>query len=406
MVSQSMPTSSRMASPCSLNSGARRTGAGSPPNCTGAATSLNGVPPAGLALLHVPVGDALRVDRALERVLHHAPLAGEVGQPLAPLGHRALGEGHLEERLRLQAVLDQRRVVGEARVGPELGPPDGVAELDPVPAGLQAAEGERALVLGLVVAHQGVQPRRVGRRAAPGRVADEREREGLAHGPHPRAEQRDVDRRGLTRALPVEQRAHDAAGDGHGPDGVPEARRGWADEPVGVRRLRPEGDAGPEPERQGVVGALVGVGATLALPGARDVDDVGVVRPDVLGLDAELLAHPRQLVGQEDVRRAGELVEDLEALGGGEVEGQAALAAVRVLEQCVDVAGDRHHARGGQAAHGVAALDRLDLDHVGAPVGQERRGRRHEGVLGHFEDADALHHCGHRKPPSVRPARA
>ena len=99
---------------------------------------------------------------------------------------------------------------------------------------------------------------------------------------------------------------------------------------------------------------------------------------------------------------AAELVEDVEALGRGEVERQAPLAPVGVLEQRMDVAADRHHAGRGQAAHGVAPLDRLDLDDVGAPVGQEGRGRRHERVLGHFEDADALHHCGHRIPPSVR----
>ena len=224
MVSQSIPTSSRMASPCSLNSGARRTGDGLAAELHGRGHHLERRAARGLAVLHVAVGDALRVDGALERVLHDAPLAGEVGQAFAPLGHGVLGEGLLHERLRLQAVLDQPGVVGEARVGPELGPPDRDAELGPVAAGLQAAEGERALVLGLVVAHQRVQPRRVRRRAAPRRVADEREREGLAHGPHAGAEQRDVDGRRLAGALAVEERAHDAAGDGHGADGVAEAR--------------------------------------------------------------------------------------------------------------------------------------------------------------------------------------
>ena len=55
--------------------------------------------------------------------------------------------------------------------------------------------------------------------------------------------------------------------------------------------------------------------------------------------------------------------------------------------------------RRGEAAHGVAPLDVLDLDHLGAPVGEQRRGGGHEGVLGHLEDADALHDCGHRSPP-------
>ena len=56
-----------------------------------------------------------------------------------------------------------------------------------------------------------------------------------------------------------------------------------------------------------------------------------------------------------------------------------------------------HHADAArqQPAHGVAALDVLDLDDLGAPVGEEGGGRRHEGVLGDLEDADTLHHGGH-----------
>ena len=85
MVSQSSPRSARMASPCSLNSGARPGLAGSSSNCTGAATSWNGDAVGGLAVLHVAVGDGLRVGRRLERVLDDGPLADEVGEPLAPL---------------------------------------------------------------------------------------------------------------------------------------------------------------------------------------------------------------------------------------------------------------------------------------------------------------------------------
>ena len=102
---------------------------------------------------------------------------------------------------------------------------------------------------------------------------------------------------------------------------------------------------------------------------------------------------------------AGELVEDLEALGRREVEGQAALAPVGVLEQGVDVAGDRHTPVEARPRMASPRSIGLDLDDLGAPVGQQRRGRRHERVLGHLEDADALHHCGHGFPPSdpVRP---
>jgi hypothetical protein len=66
-----------------------------------------------------------------------------------------------------------------------------------------------------------------------------------------------------------------------------------------------------------------------------------------------------------------------------------------VLEQHVDGRAHDRQAAGRQAAHGVAPLDVFDLDDLGAPVGEERRRRGHERVLGDLEDADALHDCGH-----------
>ena len=63
--------------------------------------------------------------------------------------------------------------------------------------------------------------------------------------------------------------------------------------------------------------------------------------------------------------------------------------------------GHDREAGGREAAHGVAPLGRLDLDHLGAPVGEQRGRGRHEGVLGDFEDAHALHHIGHRHSSSL-----
>ena len=74
------------------------------------------------------------------------------------------------------------------------------------------------------------------------------------------------------------------------------------------------------------------------------------------------------------------------------------LPAVGVLEQRVHVGGNGDDSAGRQTTHRVAALDVLDLDHLGAPVGQQRRRRGHERVLRHLEDAHAFHHCGHRSP--------
>ena len=181
----------------------------------------------------------------------------------------------------------------------------------------------------------------------------------------------------------------------------PKPGAGGTGHEVVLGALGADRDAGAGPERQRVVGALVGVGATLALAGAAHVDDVRVVGADVLDVDVELRADARELVGEEDVGGGGELVEDVEALGRGEVEAEAPLAPVGVLEQGVHVVGHDGEPGRGQAPHGVAPLDVLDLDDLGAPVGQQRRGRRHEGVLGDLEDADALHHCGHSQPPTI-----
>src|SRR5690606_40710677 len=70
-------------------------------------------------------------------------------------------------------------------------------------------------------------------------------------------------------------------------------------------------------------------------------------------------------------------------------------APVRVLEQDVDVGAHDGQAARRQAPHGVTPLDVLDLDDLGAPVGEERRCGGDERVLGDLENADTLHDCGH-----------
>jgi hypothetical protein len=67
-----------------------------------------------------------------------------------------------------------------------------------------------------------------------------------------------------------------------------------------------------------------------------------------------------------------------------------------VLQQRVDVTGDCGHTRRFETAHGVAPLDVLDLDHLGAPVRHQGRSRRHERVLGDLDDADAFQDADHR----------
>ena len=348
-----------------------------------------------LARLHVAVGNALRVGGGFERVLHHRPLTAEVGERFAPLHERALRERVAQDPTGVHAVCHQRRVVGEAFVGRELRPADHVADPRPVLRRLEAREREHPTVLGLVVRGQGVDAHPVHRRRGPRGVGEQRERDGLSHGPHPDTEERHVDHRRLAGALAVVERTHHPARDRHRADGVAEPGRRGNRDVVVLGSLVPDRDAGSAPERQRVIRALVGVGAVRALPGSPHVDDLRVVRTDVVDVDPQLRAHTRQLVGEEHVAGGRQPVQDVEALVGHEVEAEAVLTPVGVLEQRVHVGWDVDGAAHRETAHGVAPLDVLDLDDLGSPVGEERRGGGHEGVLGHLEDADALHHCGH-----------
>ena len=123
------------------------------------------------------------------------------------------------------------------------------------------------------------------------------------------------------------------------------------------------------------------------------------MRPDVVDIDVQLLAHGRQLVREEDVRLFDESVEDGEPVRVREVQPDALLPTVGVLEQDGHATAEPDRANLRQTAHGVAALGVLDLDHVRTPVREDGRGGGDERVLRHLEDADPLHHVRHRSPP-------
>ena len=180
---------SRIASPCSLNSGARWPGGRLPVELH------RGRRPAGRACPRRSRSPACsRWRRTAGRPPPRAcparrPLPGEVGQALAPLGQRVLGEDLGRGALHgLRAVGHQDGVVGEAGVGGQLGAPDRLAQRRPStwPAWRQR-EGQGPAVLGRVVARQRIRARCVGRWRRPTGVSQhERERDGLAHGPHAR----------------------------------------------------------------------------------------------------------------------------------------------------------------------------------------------------------------------------
>jgi hypothetical protein len=118
-----------------------------------------------------------------------------------------------------------------------------------------------------------------------------------------------------------------------------------------------------------------GPGLTVARDGA--VHELRIEDRQGLEIDTEALRHagPEALDGDVGVRR--QLLDDLRRLGVLQVEREAALVAVLHAEL------HRH-----VAAAGIAAR-RLDLDHVGPQVGEDRRGERPGDEHGEVDDADA-----------------
>ncbi len=92
---------------------------------------------------------------------------------------------------------------------------------------------------------------------------------------------------------------------------------------------------------------------------------------------------PGEVLGQH-VDVGQEAAHERAALGVPQVERDALLVAVEREE------GDRHAGRGRVAVAAlVAAARRLDLDHLGTQVGEDRGAERPRQEAGQVEDADA-----------------
>ncbi|MNZ89686.1 hypothetical protein D3C78_1086210 [compost metagenome] len=147
-----------------------------------------------------------------------------------------------------------------------------------------------------------------------------------------------------------------------------------------------------------VVAGALGVGAVLAEAGDRAVDQprvdlfqTGVV--EAVGgqaADLEIL--------QQDVRLQGQLADDALALLAGEVDGQRLLVAVgaQVIGRfrgvlALGVAQERRPPVTGV----VACAWALDLEHLGAEIGEDLPGPGAGQHAGQVEDADMRQGAGH-----------
>ena len=153
-----------------------------------------------------------------------------------------------------------------------------------------------------------------------------------------------------------------------------------------VQRKQARLDARARPVADRVEARLVDLLARVAEAGAVRVDQARIDRLQLGPGEAEALERPRTMVGEEHVGALDQAAQDGARLGRLQVDRQAALAAV-VGQEAVLVVVHRH-ARDVVAAPVQVALDRLELDHLCAVVGERRAHRWHHDHRGRLEHAD------------------
>ncbi len=135
----------------------------------------------------------------------------------------------------------------------------------------------------------------------------------------------------------------------------------------------------------------VGPRSGLAKAGNARINDPRVDGRDHFIVDAEALHDARPVIFDDDIGGLGELQKGRPAGRVFQVERDASLVAVQVEE--THAVGSLH-LEAHRAARLVAAARRLDLDDVGAKIGQQHGAERAGHHLRHVEHFDA----GERKP--------
>jgi hypothetical protein len=169
------------------------------------------------------------------------------------------------------------------------------------------------------------------------------------------------------------------------------------------RRLAARGgegrpDAGTAPKCPGVVGRAVAVGACRAVAGGERVDEARRRGEHGRGVEAGALERADAEIGQEDVGPGDGALHDRPAGLRREIDDQRTLAAIVELEHRID----REREAGGDAIESavrIARRRRLDLHHVGTPVGEEPARRRTGDPDGELDDLYAFHRSRHAIPP-------
>ncbi len=334
------------------------------------------------------VADALD-DPALDRlgIVHHLVdgvdrRRGHVGflQPLEQRIAVELGDGLLDDGLELRPVRHPIPIDGEARIGGHPLEPDGAGEL--LPEAVIGGGDEHPLAVAALEVAVG-RERRMARAEGLGHDAGQQVAlRVVGEEPHRRLEQRAVHALTEPGALALQDRGGDA-------ERAEDARR-----EVEERHRRPHGLAvrlagdGHDPAER--LHQRLVAGAVLAGAGAPEGGDGAVDQPRVdfrerLVAEAEALHGAGAEVLDEDVGLTHQCLDHLDALGGLEVEGHAALVAVEE-----EVGGRLAVLVGRPGARLVAGPRVLHLDDVGAEIAQESPAPGARDDAGQIDDADAV----------------
>ena len=340
-----------------------------------------------------PAGVVSELDDAVVRqelrVLQHGgralgrrpPDAGTV-ETLGPDVERLRRDDLVQRGDDLDAVLADGARVSEARIGQQVLAAERTADVPDMTVGLQSGEEEPFSVFGLVRVHQ---RRLVG---MPGLGRRDLAQVGLqAQVPPqhiaPGAQQRHLDDAAAAGVALLEHCGQQAGERGEPADVVADTAAGVEGDAFTVGQLHRQARTGPE--RADVVGRPVAVFASEPVAADAAVHEVRMALDRCVRLQAEAVERVGTKVGQEHVGGSQELFECGAGIVLAQVEHHAALPAVVLRKGRVGkVVADAERAEG--APHGIAR-GRLDLDHIGTPVGKESGGRRRGNPHAHLDDA-------------------
>ena len=193
-----------------------------------------------------------------------------------------------------------------------------------------------------------------------------------AAGPHALGDQRRRHVRALPRPLTAVEPHDDRGEEAHRRAVISTPRDGQRRRGAGVARQSQE--AAPRPVRGDVESGQIGVRPLVAVARHVGVDQAGIPGCDVLVLEAEALSGRMRRIDDQHVRPPDQPLEDVPRARRLEIERESPLVAVVEMPGIV-VGGARLRRNLVRDPPRIAAR-RLDLDHVGAEVGQDHRRAR------------------------------